>query len=109
MRKRWSLFHLPLPSSWLRSVQEAGYRVAAVDRPEGAKGFVLLPKRWVVERRLAWLGRYRQLSKGYDYEPRVSEGWVQVSALHSMLRRYRPDKEHQQPEFKYAKSSRRAA
>jgi putative transposase len=63
MRKRWSLFHLPLPSSWLRSVQEAGYRVAAVDRPEGAKGFVLLPKRWVVERSLAWLGAIASLAR----------------------------------------------
>src|SRR5947209_5682941 len=45
---------------WLRR-QQASYRVAAVGRPAGAKGFVLLPKRWVVERSLAWLGRYRQL------------------------------------------------
>jgi putative transposase len=92
---------------WLRE-QRAGYRVAAVDRPDGARGFVLLPKRWVVERSLAWLGRYRQLSKEYDYEPKVSETWVQVSALHAMLRRYRPDQEHQQPAFKYAKPTRKA-
>ena len=85
---------------WLRK-QEVGYRVEAVSRPEGSKGFVLLPKRWVVERTLAWLGRYRQLSKEYDYEPRVSASWVQVSALHLMVRRYRPDKEHPQPAFKW--------
>ena len=78
-------------------------------RPEGAKGFVLLPKRWVVERTLAWLGRYRQLSKEYDYEPKVSESWVQVSALHLMLRRYRPDQEHQQPAFMYPKPREKAA
>ena len=87
----------------------AGYRVEVVRRPEGAVGFVLLPKRWVVERTFAWLGRYRQLSKEYDYEPTVSEGWVQVSALHLMLRRYRPDKEHQQPPFKHSKPARKAA
>jgi putative transposase len=93
---------------WLRQVQ-ATYRVEAVQRPEGVKGFVLLPKRWVVERSLAWLGRYRQLSKEYDYEPTVSESWVQVSALHLMLRRYRPDQERQQPAFKYPKPRQNAA
>jgi putative transposase len=93
---------------WLRQ-QQARYRVEAVQRPEGAKGFVLLPKRWVVERSLAWLGRYRQLSKEYDYEPKVSEAWVQVSALHLMLRRYRPDQEHQQPVFKHPKPREKAA
>jgi putative transposase len=89
--------------------QGAGYEVRVVQRPEGAKGFVLLPKRWVVERSLAWLGRYRQLSKEYDYDPKVSEAWVQVSALHLMVRRYRPDQEHQQPAFKYPKPRRKAA
>jgi len=93
---------------WLRQ-QQARYRVETVQRPEGVKGFVLLPKRWVVERTLAWLGRYRQLSKEYDYEPKVSESWVQVSALHLMLRRFRPDKERQQPPFKYPKPVPKAA
>ena len=92
---------------WLRR-QGAGYQVKTVQRPEGAKGFVLLPKRWVVERSLAWLGRYRQLSKEYDYDPRVSEAWVQVSALHLLVRRYRPDKEHPQPVFHYPKPRRNA-
>jgi putative transposase len=93
---------------WLRQGR-ASYRVETVQRPQGAKGFVLLPKRWVVERTLAWLGRYRQLSKEYDYEPKVSESWVQLSALHLMLRRYKPDKEHQQPAFKHPKRRRKAA
>ena len=93
---------------WLRR-QQARYEVKTVARPEGAKGFVLLPKRWVVERTLAWLGRYRQLSKEYDYEPKVSESWVQVSALHLMLRRYRPDQEHRQPAFMYPKPREKAA
>jgi putative transposase len=93
---------------WLRQ-ERAGYQVKAVERPAGARGFVLLPKRWVVERSLAWLGRYRQLSKEYDYEPQVSEAWVQVSALHLLVRRYRPDHEHQQPAFKHPKPPRKAA
>jgi putative transposase len=93
---------------WLKQ-QAVGYQVQTVQRPEGAQGFVLVPKRWVVERTFAWLGRYRQLSKEYDYEPQVSEAWVQVSALHQMLRRYRPDEEHQKPAFKYPKPCKNAA
>lgn len=92
---------------WLKG-QGASYQVKTIQRPEGARGFVLLPKRWVVERTLAWQGRYRQLSKEYDYIPKVSESWVQISALHLMVRRYRPDKEHQQPAFKYPKPRRKA-
>src|SRR5262249_47549023 len=43
----------------------APFRLALVRRPEGAKGWVLLPQRWVVERTFAWLGPARRLRKGY--------------------------------------------
>jgi len=101
-------YHNRALGRWLRQ-QQAGYRVAVVRRPDGARGFVLLPKRWVVERTFAWLGRYRQLSKEYDYEPHISAAWVQVSAIHLMVRRLRPDKEHQQPPFKYQRPPRKVA
>ena len=42
-------------------------RLEIVKRPEGIKGFLLLPKRWIVERTFAWLGRYRRLSKDDEY------------------------------------------
>jgi putative transposase len=42
-------------------------RLEMVKRPEGAKGFLLLPNRGIVERTFAWLGRYRRLSKDDDY------------------------------------------
>jgi putative transposase len=42
-------------------------RLAMVKRPEGSKGFLLLPKRWMVERTFAWLGRYRRWSKDDAY------------------------------------------
>lgn len=89
--------------------RQAGYTVEAVNRPAGAVGFVLLPKRWVVERTLAWLGRYRQLSKDYDYNIEVSQAWVRLACLHRTLRRLAPDKEHLQPPFKYAKPQRKVA
>lgn len=52
-------------------------------------GFVLLPKRWVVERTFAWFGGYRRLSKDYEALPAVSEAMVQLSAIRLMTRRLR--------------------
>jgi len=58
-----------------------------VKRPEGAKGFVLLPRRWVVERTFAWLSRYRRLSKDYEETTQSSEAWIYVAMTHIMVRR----------------------
>jgi putative transposase len=93
---------------WQRE-QRVRYRVEVVSRPEGARGFVPLPRRWVAERSLAWLGRYRRLSKDYEYDTQSSEAWVQVSALHQMVRRLRPDQDRQEPPFKYKKPRGKAA
>jgi len=59
-------------------------------RPPGATGFVPLPKRWVVERTFAWLGRSRRLSKDYERTVESSESMVRVSCIHRMLRRLAP-------------------
>jgi putative transposase len=58
-----------------------------VKRPEGTKGFLLLPKRWIVERTFAWLGRYRRLSKDYEYNTQTSEAMIRVAMIHLMVRR----------------------
>lgn len=65
-----------------------GLRVEVVSKPPGQKGFVVLPRRWVVERTFAWLGKYRRLA-GRDYEtnPRNSEAWIKVCLSNLMLRR----------------------
>lgn len=47
---------------WL-AAQAVRYGIEVVQRPLGAKGFVLLHRRWVVERTFAWLGRYRRNSR----------------------------------------------
>jgi len=47
----------------------------------------VLPKRWVVERTLAWLMRYRRLRADYETEPASSRGWILVAAIHRMARR----------------------
>jgi putative transposase len=66
------------------------YRLELVSRPEGSKGFVLLVKRWVVERTFAWLGRYRRLSKDYERQSASSEAMVKLASIHLMLQRLAP-------------------
>lgn len=56
-------------------------------RTDDKKGFVVIPKRWVVERTFGWLGNYRRLSK--DYEKRVisSEAMINIAMIDLMLKR----------------------
>jgi putative transposase len=91
---------------WL-SLHRRPYDVRAVGRPAGAEGFVLLPKRWVVERTLAWLGRYRRLHKDSERLAETSEAMIQVTAIHHMLRRLAPAK--QKYKFKYQRPRKKAA
>jgi putative transposase len=58
-----------------------------VERDPVLKTFQLLPRRWVVDRTLAWLGRYRRLSKDYEHCTLSSEGTIYVASIHSMLQR----------------------
>ena len=58
-----------------------------VNRPEGTKGFVLLPRRWVVERTFAWLGLYRRLSKDYEKLVENSVGMIYLASIHRLLTR----------------------
>ena len=58
-----------------------------IKRTEEATGFVVLPRRWVVERTFAWLGRYRRLSKNYEQLPETSEAMIYAAMVHIMLRR----------------------
>lgn len=60
--------------------------LTTVLRPVNATGFVVLPKRWIVERTFAWLGRYRRLSKDYEANPRNSETWIDIAMIHRMAR-----------------------
>ena len=52
-----------------------------------AHGFEVLPRRWVVERTFAWLGRYRRLSKDYEATCSSSEAFVKLAMAHLMARR----------------------
>jgi len=67
-----------------------GWTVTIVKRVAGEKGFVVLPRRWVVERTFGWLGRYRVLSKDYEQLPESSETLVLIVMIQIMLKRLEP-------------------
>lgn len=74
----------PKLGDWVKA--QGTWQLDIVRRDPDAEGFEVLPKRWIVERTFAWLGRYRRLSK--DYEGRVdsSETWVHIAAARRMLK-----------------------
>ena len=59
-------------------------------RSDASKGFEVLPKRWIVERTFAWLGRYRRLSKDYEQLLENSQGMVFLASIHHLLKRLAP-------------------
>jgi putative transposase len=87
-------------------VAERGGRVETVQHPEAGvryvwvapgqtppvfpTGFRVLPRRWVVERTFAWLGRNRRLSKDYEAGPASEEAWIYAAASRVLLRRLAP-------------------
>jgi len=71
--------------------QRCGWLLQTVLRPVGVKGFVLLPRRWVVERTFAWLGRYRRLSKDYERLSETSETLIYIAMIHRMSRMLLPE------------------
>src|SRR6185312_4930327 len=75
----------------LAGADGAGDRIEVGSRREGGAGFVKLPRRWVVERTYAWLGRYRRHSRDYERFTDSSEAMIQVSSIHRMLRLLKPD------------------
>ena len=73
---------------WVR--ERTGWDLAIVKRPEEATGFVALPKRWIVERTFAWLGKCRRLSQDYEHLTASSEAMIRVAMIGLMTRRLKP-------------------
>jgi len=103
---QWALWHLPRLwtiyadgayvgawVAWLEYLRSVGlshmcnWLMQFVRRTPDMIGFQVLPKRWVVERTFAWLGRYRRLSKDYEYLPKSSEAFVYLASIHLLTRR----------------------
>lgn len=49
--------------------------------------FEVIPRRWVVERTIAWINKYRRLSKDYEYRTTTSESMIYLTGIKNMLRR----------------------
>ena len=73
----WLAAHLP----------RRGVRLEVVERDAEAKGFVVLKRRWVVERTFGWLNKCRRLSKDYERHTRNSETMIRLASIHLMARR----------------------
>ena len=65
----------------------ARVNVEIVKRSDQAKGFVVLPKRWVVERTFAWLGRCRRLAKDWENLNRKALAFLRLASIRLMLRK----------------------
>ena len=58
-----------------------------VRRSDQARGFVVLPKRWIVERTIGWLGRCRRLAKDWENLNRNALAFLRLASIRLMLRR----------------------
>jgi transposase len=63
------------------------WTIQIVERPPGVKGFQLLPRRWVVERTFAWLGRSRRLAKDFEATIASATAWLLLANLRLLSRR----------------------
>lgn len=61
--------------------------VSVVRKPADQKGFAVLPRRWAVERTLAWLTAQRRLARDYERHPATSEAVIRWAAINLMTRR----------------------
>ena len=85
-----------LGGRWLRwpagdvGLGHRGWLLTVVKRKPDSHHFEVLPRRWVVERTLAWLSRCRRLSKDYEERTESSEAWVHIAMVNLMLKRLQP-------------------
>jgi hypothetical protein len=82
--KTVTLYHNHHLHAWM-AAHRPHWRIEVKTRPAGAKGFIPLEKRWVVERSNAWHGRYRRNSKDYERKPTSSAAMIQISHIHLIL------------------------
>lgn len=71
--------------AWLQ--QQFNCTIEITEKNKTGEGFQVLPRRWVVERTLAWLGRFRRLNRDYERKPTSSQGHVYVASIRLMLRK----------------------
>lgn len=78
--------------SWVQQIRAyRRVRLEIVKRNDQQKGFVVLPKRWIVERTFGWLNSFRRLSKDYERLPETSETMIYIAMTRLMLKRLASD------------------
>lgn len=87
LKKIWGDAHFDtaLHPAWVHW----GWLGVVVKKLVGQVGFVVQPKRWIVEQTYGWLNRYRRLSKDYERTAASSEAFIKVAMIHLMIRRLR--------------------
>ena len=75
---------------WLQTY--TNFRLNIIDKPVGQKGFAVIPKRWVVERSIAWTGRNRLASREYNRLAESSESFIYLGSIKMLLNRLYPRK-----------------
>jgi putative transposase len=78
-RLNWTVEIVKQPRRW--------FRVPEGEEVPFVPAFVVLPRRWVVERTFAWMGRYRRMSKDYEYLTTSSESFIYAAMIRRMLKR----------------------
>ena len=73
---------------WTKTL--GGWVLEIVKRSDDVIGFVVLPKRWIVERTFGWIGRYRRMSKDYEMLPASGEAMILIVMINVMLHRLAP-------------------
>jgi putative transposase len=89
--------------AWIKNHADGTWELEIVRRPPDQGGWVKLPRRWVVERTFAWLGRYRRHSRDYERLTQSSEAMIRVSAVQLLLNRLKPSKKY--AKFKYPRKT----
>ena len=104
LTKVWadSKYHNHKLNKWMKTERPL-WDLEIVSRQQGVKGFVLLAKRWVVERTFSWHDRCRRHSKDYERRTDSSEAMVKVSAIGIMLRQLAPA--NNRPRFNYDRAT----
>jgi transposase len=71
-----------------KAAQAEGMRLEVIKLPEAKKGFVLLPRRWVVERSFGWVARFRRLARDYERLPETLAGLTYLAFAILMLKNF---------------------
>ena len=71
-----------------QAAHQHGIELAVIKHTEAKRGFVLLPRRWVVERRFAWAARFRRLARDYEHLSETLAGLHYLAFACLMLHRF---------------------